>query len=153
MPPESAHATCASYSRVTMARNSILVAICQNVRTSDRGARVIEALATGIPTVLRSLEAAGLPPPMFQDQSIRFTVILRNAATRKTIRTPLTTSERRVYEVLLAGPASVLGLEEQLGMKAYTVRRILRSLREKKIVTQHGGPGQPTTHEVADVFR
>ncbi len=90
---------------------------------------------------------------MFQDQSIRFTVILRNAATRKTIRTPLTTSERRVYEVLLAGPASVLGLEEQLGMKAYTVRRILRSLREKKIVTQHGGPGQPTTHEVADVFR
>jgi ATP-dependent DNA helicase RecG len=45
---------------VTSARNATLVMLCRNVRTSDHGARVIEALATGIPTVLRTLRSAGI---------------------------------------------------------------------------------------------
>lgn len=56
-------------------RNSRLVRICQNVRMKD-GRTVIEALATGIPTVIRSLKEAGMTPPKFLDQGIRFTVLL-----------------------------------------------------------------------------
>jgi len=133
---------------LTSARNGRLVALCQNVRTSERGARVIEALATGIPTVLRALESARMPPPLFHDQGIRFTVILRRAATPGLVAPPLVGSERRVYECLLPGPATVAELEERLGMQGPAIRKVLRSLRDKKIVLQHGGRGRPTTYEV-----
>ncbi|WP_329421802.1 ATP-binding protein [Streptomyces sp. NBC_01268] len=62
---------------VTSARNSYLVRICQNVRYA-RGQRVVEALASGIPTVLRSLRDAGMVPPRFHDQGVRFTVRVPN---------------------------------------------------------------------------
>ncbi|GGZ55912.1 MULTISPECIES: ATP-binding protein [Streptomyces rochei group] len=62
---------------VTSARNGYLVRICQNVRYS-RGQRVVEALASGIPTVLRSLQEAGMVPPRFHDQGVRFTVRVPN---------------------------------------------------------------------------
>ncbi|MGO1055316.1 ATP-binding protein [Crossiella sp. CA198] len=58
---------------VTSARNGMLVRICQNVRYAGE-LRVVEALATGIPTVLRTLREAGMVPPRFHDQGIRFTV-------------------------------------------------------------------------------
>lgn len=62
---------------VTSARNGYLVRICQNVRFA-RGNRVVEALASGIPTVLRSLREAGMVPPRWHDQGIRFTVRVPN---------------------------------------------------------------------------
>lgn len=64
---------------VSSARNGQLLRICQNVRTRE-GNRVVEALATGIPTVLAALRAAGLAPPHFYDQGIRFTVRVPNHA-------------------------------------------------------------------------
>ncbi|MEV6983988.1 RNA-binding domain-containing protein [Sphaerisporangium sp. NPDC051017] len=62
---------------VTSARNGYLVRICQNVRLA-REQRVVEALASGIPTVLRSLHDAGMVPPRFHDQGVRFTVRVPN---------------------------------------------------------------------------
>lgn len=62
---------------VTSARNSYLVGICQNVRYGG-GQRVVEALASGIPTVLRELGSAGMVPPRFHDQAVRFTVRVPN---------------------------------------------------------------------------
>lgn len=64
---------------VTSARNGYLVRICQNVR-ADGGSRVVEALATGIPTVLREVAEAGMVPPRFYDQGIRFSVLMPNHA-------------------------------------------------------------------------
>ncbi|MFI7453973.1 ATP-binding protein [Nonomuraea sp. NPDC049714] len=64
---------------VTSTRNTWLARICQNVR-SGRDRRVIEALASGIPTILRSLHEAGMVPPRFHDQGIRFTVQMSNHA-------------------------------------------------------------------------
>nr|WP_260407635.1 ATP-binding protein [Planomonospora venezuelensis] len=64
---------------VTSARNGYLVRICQNVRLG-REQRVVEALASGIPTVLRSLREAGMVPPRFHDQGVRFTVRVPNHA-------------------------------------------------------------------------
>lgn len=62
---------------VTSARNGYLIRICQNVR-AGRDRRVIEALASGIPTVLRALHDARMTPPRFHDQGIRFTVRVPN---------------------------------------------------------------------------
>jgi ATP-dependent DNA helicase RecG len=62
---------------VTSTRNSYLARICQNVR-SGRDRRVIEALASGVPTILTSLREAGMIPPRFHDQGIRFTVRVPN---------------------------------------------------------------------------
>ncbi|MGH3246291.1 MAG: ATP-binding protein [Trebonia sp.] len=62
---------------VTSARNGYLIRICQNVR-AGRDRRVIEALASGIPTVLRALHDARMTPPRFYDQGIRFTVLVPN---------------------------------------------------------------------------
>lgn len=64
---------------VTSARNGRLLRICQNVRTRS-GDRVVEALATGIPTVLRSLREAGMVAPRFQDRGIGVTVLVPNHA-------------------------------------------------------------------------
>lgn len=62
---------------VTSARNGYLIRICQNVR-AGRDRRVIEALASGIPTVLLTLHDARMAPPRFHDQGIRFTVRVPN---------------------------------------------------------------------------
>lgn len=61
----------------TSARNGTLIRICQNVRF-DGSRRVSEALASGIPTVLRALKHANMTPPVFVDQGIRFTVLVPN---------------------------------------------------------------------------
>lgn len=64
---------------VTSARNGVLIRICQYVRFQGEQ-RVCEALASGIPTVMRSLERARMTPPAFFDQGIRFTVSVPNHA-------------------------------------------------------------------------
>ena len=133
---------------LTSSRNGTLVALCQNIRASERGSRVIEALATGIPTVLRLLESARMPPPQFYDQGIRFTVLLRREVAAAVAAPELTDSQQRVFEALLDGERTVSELEEQLGMHGAAIRKILRVLRGKKIVIQRGGRGQSTTYEV-----
>ncbi|WP_158609658.1 ATP-binding protein [Cellulomonas triticagri] len=65
--------------RISSARNDSLVRIAQNVRL-DSGARVVEALASGIPAILESLSVAGMVPPAFHDQGVRFTVRVPNHA-------------------------------------------------------------------------
>ncbi|HZV74433.1 MAG TPA: ATP-binding protein [Conexibacter sp.] len=64
---------------VTSARNSVLIRICQYVRLQGEQ-RVCEALASGIPTVMRALVRARMTPPAFFDQGIRFTVSVPNHA-------------------------------------------------------------------------
>lgn len=48
-----------------------------NQYTYSRRDRVIEALASGIPTVLAEMRSAGMPEPDFFDQGIAFTVKLQ----------------------------------------------------------------------------
>jgi len=66
---------------VTSARNARLVAICQHVRSPQTGARVIEALASGIPTITEALAEHHLPPAHYIDSGIRFTVVLHQPTT------------------------------------------------------------------------
>ena len=62
---------------VTSARDGWLSTICQDVSTRE-GNRVVELLATGIPTVLAALREAGMALPHFDDQGIRFSVRVPN---------------------------------------------------------------------------
>ncbi|TDU06640.1 ATP-dependent DNA helicase RecG [Streptomyces sp. 846.5] len=62
---------------VTSARNGWLLRICQRIRFGT-DQRVVEALATGIPTILASLAAAGMTPPRFHDRAVGFTVRIPN---------------------------------------------------------------------------
>ena len=61
---------------VTSARNATLARICQYLRLAD-GTRAAEVLASGIPTVLEALSSSGMPAPLFDDDGLRFTVVLR----------------------------------------------------------------------------
>ena len=66
---------------MTSARNARLVAVCQHVRSPQTGARVIEALASGIPTITEALAGHHLPPAHYIASGIRFTVVLHQPTT------------------------------------------------------------------------
>ncbi|WP_431910794.1 ATP-binding protein [Nonomuraea jabiensis] len=132
---------------VTSARNARLVAICQHARTPETGARVIEALATGIPIVANALAEAELPPAHYIDAAIRFTVVLRRQAV-PVIRPgdDLNETELRVYDALAASPRSVADLKQELNLSAPNIRKALRELRKRGLVEQLGGQGRSTTY-------
>lgn len=130
----------------TSARNGRLIEACRYARAAD-GARVVETLATGIPLVLDSLRAAGLPPAQFSDFGIRFTAILRTSGIARTPpRLALNQSERRVYGALAAGGLEVVDLEKATGLMPPNIRKILRRLGELGLVVSRGGRGQRTTY-------
>jgi ATP-dependent DNA helicase RecG len=130
---------------VTSARNARLVSICQYARSPSGDARVIEALATGIPIVTASLERADLPPAHYVDSGIRFTVVLHRSMTPR-IDAKLNATEERVYGALLVANRSVEDLQAILQMSRPNIRKALRSLRAVGMVEQIGGRGRPTTY-------
>ncbi|WP_322779870.1 ATP-binding protein [Frankia sp. Cas4] len=133
---------------VTSARNARLVAVCQHVRSSETGARVIEALASGIPTVTEALTEQGLPPAHYVDSGIRFTVVLHQPSTTPTATEPdLTATERRLYQALATRARTVADLTDELNLTAPNIRKTLRNLRSRGLVTQLGGRGRPTTYQ------
>ena len=131
---------------VTSARNGRLVAICQHVRSAGTGGRVIEALASGIPTITHELSSHALPPAEFVDANIKFTVLLRSATAAAKSRPPLGTTELRIYEALGPSRLTVAEMEATLGLTAPTIRKALRGLRNRGLVHQDGGKGRPTTY-------
>jgi ATP-dependent DNA helicase RecG len=132
---------------VTSARNARLVTICQYVPSASGDSRVVEALATGIPTVTAELERAGLPPASYIDRGIDFTVILRPGARRNATAPRLNKTELRVYDALASGPKTVAELEPVLNLQPATVRNALRSLRSAGLVEQQGGRGLVTVYK------
>ena len=152
---------------VTSARNGRLVALCENVVDPSDGSRVIEALASGLPRVTRSLEDAALPPARYFDVGLRFTVILSTGskAAGSTGGAPdggeavPVAGVRRlksgsqlatVYQSLVDGGAqTVTEIAEATGIAGPSVRRALTRLREDYgYVESDGGPGRRTTYSV-----
>ncbi|GAA0982782.1 ATP-binding protein [Acrocarpospora macrocephala] len=131
---------------VTSARNARLVAICQHVRTPGSGARVIEALATGIPIVTSALAEASLPPAHYVDAAIRFTVVLQQPAQPVRPGEDLTATELMIYDALAGTARSVTDLTNTLGLSKPNIRKALRELRTRGLVEQIGGPGKPTSY-------
>ena len=131
----------------TSARNARLLEICRYSRSSD-GARVVETLATGIPRVLETLRASGLPDPEFHDTGIRFTVRLHSypAANRSDALTTLNPTQLHIYAVLVAGELSVADIASRTGLQEPTIRKALRAMNEKGLTEQQGGRGKRTVY-------
>lgn len=127
------------------------MAICQHVRSAGSGGRVIEALASGIPTIKHELASHALPPAQFIDANIRFTVLLRTATVASNARQALGTTEQRVYDELASGPQTVADLETALNLAGPNIRKALRRLRNRGLVHQEGGQGRPTTYRQTGV--
>jgi len=113
---------------------------------TNPGGRVIEALASGIPTIAHELSTHALPPAQYIDTNIRFTVLLRTPASRATPGPALNTTEQRIYDTLAASPKTVAEIETALGLTRPNIRKALRSLRNRGLVHQDGGKGRPTTY-------
>lgn len=128
---------------VTSARNAQIVSICQRVVLPDDETRVVEALATGIPTITAALERNGLPPAQYLDQGIRFTAIIRrrHAAARAAVRVR-GRSMRAVLAKLTDQPQTVPEVMKATGFQELNTRRMLNSLlRRGLVVSEQGGDG------------
>lgn len=129
----------------TSARNGTLIEICRYTR-AESGARVVETLASGIPKVVESLKTAGLPPALFDDRAIAFTVVLRRNSAA--MSAGLTTTQTRILMELGAGPLDVKQIEQRTGLKGPTIRKAIRALGDRIEVI--GGRGRPTTYSLRD---
>ncbi|MFI1915214.1 ATP-binding protein [Nocardia sp. NPDC020380] len=156
---------------VTSARNMWLVTISQYLRSPESGGRVIEALATGIPTITQALIDSGLPPAQYADAGIRFTAVLksgspslrsgvRRGTEQQTRSTPSelsrptdqwrpTATQEKILHILSAGPHGVLDLQPLLALSASGIRKALAELRDAGMVEQIGGRGQRTVYRLA----
>jgi ATP-dependent DNA helicase RecG len=150
---------------VTSARNMWLVKTCQYLRSPESGGRVIEALATGIPTIAEALDDAGLPPAQYADTGIRFTAVLKTGTYsgsphggRKadhmgqlpapTHRPPLNSTQQKIADLLADGPATVPELQATVGLSAQGIRKALNGMRQAGWVEQVGGAGRRTTYRL-----
>jgi ATP-dependent DNA helicase RecG len=130
---------------VTSARNARLLSLCQDARSPATGARVVEALATGLQRVAFELAAASLPPPRFFDAGIAFTVLLDRRRTRAATDLSPRSSARAVLDAL-ERPMSVAEIEVETGLQGANILRRLRELRQSGLVEMIGGPGRTTTY-------
>jgi ATP-dependent DNA helicase RecG len=133
----------------TSARNARLIEVCRYARSTD-GARVVEALASGIPRVFELVEEQGLPGPRFYDNSLRFTAILRKAApSNGNATTSLNESQRAVYLTLADASLTAAEIAHATTLKEPTVRKALRALGSMGLTEQTGGRGKFTTYRRA----
>ena len=124
-------------------RNGKLVEVCRFARTSD-DARVVGTLASGIPRVMASLAAAGLPPARFADTGIQFAAILRGSAARR-VAPAMSPSQRAVFLTLAGGPQRAADVAKASGLKPDTARKALHALVQSGVLEQHGGRGNTAT--------
>ncbi|MQY26690.1 ATP-binding protein [Nocardia aurantia] len=152
---------------VTSARNMWLVNICQYLRSPETGGRVIEALATGMPTIAQALSEAGLPPARYDDAGIRFTAVLRPADGRITAEAPqsspavslaradpsavtgLSEGQQRISDILAEGPKTIAELDSRLNLSISGIRKALARMRAGGLIDQVGGRGQRTVYRLA----
>jgi ATP-dependent DNA helicase RecG len=132
----------------TSARNARLIEVCRYARASD-GSRVVETLAQGIPRVLHTLHADGLPEPIFHDTGVSFAVVLRSGGPRDAAGEPILTNETqtRVWAALERGPQTAAALSETTGLNQPTIRKALRAMAQRGLIEQHGGRGRTTTYQ------
>lgn len=129
----------------------------------ESGGRVIEALATGIPTIAEALDDAGLPPAHYADTGIRFTAVLNTGtdtatsqprsmadivAADRASRPPLNATQQQIAELLAAGPSTVRDLQAAMGLSAPGIRKALNGMRQAGWAEQIGGAGRVTTYRL-----
>lgn len=93
-------------------RNHTLISILELMR-------VVENRFSGVPTIRRLMEEAGLPAPVFKDEKGMFTVILYNADHAKE-DTPLNATQRKILE-FCNEPRGRAEIAELIGKTQYYV--------------------------------
>ena len=136
------------HEKTTTTRNSTLVGVSTHTSSPTTGGRVIEALSTGIRTVLDVCDENSLPSPIFSDTGVRFTAVIRSAGIQPTTVT-FTDRESAILDQLLAGPMTAKDLAGAVGTGAANVRKVLRLLVARGLVTANGGRGLNTTYQRA----
>lgn len=137
----------------TSARNARLVEILKYTRTLN-GKRVVETLSSGMPLILDSAKAAGLPAPIFQDTAICFKVIWYPRTKSNESQVPpsvgshLLDNSTRILECLGEGDKSVKQLEQILGLEGPNIRYHLRLLVADGRVSKVGGKGKVTHYSL-----
>ena len=127
--------------------NEYLYTICRHV--SGRHGRVIEALGTGIRATRDALESAGLTPPVFIDDGLRFTVLFPNHALHSdddlewlaSVFAPLELSPRQREALLLmrrGGPIANSDYRQRFGVDSATARRELMGLVNHGLAVRSG---------------
>ena len=137
---------------ITSARNRRLIELCRYVQTTD--GRVVEALASGIPTVFAELEKAGLPAPRFFDNGISFTAVVdasgreipRPAPTRVNDIPP---ALQAVLDSLSDSSADVSEISRRLEIAPATLAKRLQRLKRLGLIVSDGGSGRRTTYRRA----
>jgi ATP-dependent DNA helicase RecG len=137
---------------ITSARNRRLIELCRYVQTAD--GRVVEALASGIPTVFAELNKAGLPAPRFFDNGISFTAVID--ARRQEIQPSAPTrvndvppALQAVLDVLADSSADVNEISHRLDVAAASVAKRLQRLKRLGLIVSDGGSGRRTTYHRA----
>ena len=133
---------------LSSARNATLLRICQFIGLEDGNA--VEALATGIPKILGATASAGVLPPLFFDQALSFTIVLRRGDLREagsvgSTRVDITPAQRRLLDLLHRGPRTTAELARALDVTPDFIRKSLRVLLDDGLVIRDGGPGQRST--------
>jgi ATP-dependent DNA helicase RecG len=112
---------------------------------TDRfGRRVVERLGSGIPMVRDSLKLAGMRPPLFHDQGVRFTARVLAGHVQPTTppssglppqvpvsppgQLPLTTRERDILNALPQTDRTIKNIAEITGFPSRLVRRTIAHL-------------------------
>jgi ATP-dependent DNA helicase RecG len=124
-------------------RNARLAELAQYVTTKD-GSRVIERLGTGIPAIRSALAEAGMKPPVFLDQGIRFVAQLSRWRPQPTV----TGHNQVVMDALLSAhqPLSRRQLVEQTGLTDRQVRYALTKLADQGLVTEQTVRGRTLSY-------
>lgn len=135
--------------QVTSARNQRIVSLCQDVRLPNETC-VIEALATGIPTVIKELKRVGLPMPRYWDTGIKFTVRLDQRRQERTGEVPTKKSKRtiqdRAYHALEMQTLTAIEISVNLDLPLISVRTALSALTKSGQVMMKGGRGKHSTY-------
>jgi ATP-dependent DNA helicase RecG len=145
---------------LTSARNRQLIDICKKLETKD--GRVVEALASGIPTVLEELAICQLPPPGFFDDGVSFTAIIyarpelsqgssastfAGASNAPVVKT--SPALMQVLDLLSAGPRDLNSITQQLAIQKASVSKRLQKLMRQGLVVSDGGRGVITKYRRA----
>jgi ATP-dependent DNA helicase RecG len=123
---------------VTPARNATLMSIAANVNLPSDN-RMVEQLASGIPTILRAFEQRRYPPPLFIDDGVRFTVVCRSAIPEATAYGD---AIRALLDELGTSILTVDDLAVRLGRSEQVIRRDLRKLVADGVVATVGRAGR-----------
>lgn len=111
---------------------------------------MIEALATGIPTVIKELTRLGLPMPRYWDAGIKFTVRLDQRHQEVVVEAPTKKGKRtiqdRVYEALEKQALTATEIAKNLDLSLVSVRTALGALTKNGQVTIEGGRGKRSTY-------